>query len=47
MITTVPSGLNIYESKWNKAPGEVKSPHKFNKSHKHMADPEAIWDLLV
>lgn len=42
MITMVPSGLKIYESKWNIAPGELKSAHRFNKSQEHMTDPEAI-----
>lgn len=42
MITMVPSGLNIYESKWNIAPGEHKSPHRFNESQKHMTYPKAI-----
>lgn len=42
MITMVPSGLNIYESKWNIAPGEHKSPHRFNESQKHMIYPKAI-----
>lgn len=42
MITIVPSGLNVYESKWNIAPGELKFPQRFNKSQEHMTDPEAI-----